>query len=78
MLELLDKCRPLYALPKWDDSTDIEAWPEPEPGIHNDVEALLELVLLARERRAVELRFGLVDGRERDLAEVGLALGVSG
>jgi len=30
-----------------------------------------------RERQAVELRFGLVDGRERTLAEIGATFGLT-
>ncbi len=64
----------------WDDGTDIdlEARPEPEPGTHHDVEALLDL-LPARERRAVELRFRLDGQGERSREKVGAAIGgVSG
>lgn len=42
-------------------------------------ETLMEVLngLEPRERRALELRFGLDDGRQRTLAEVGLELGVT-
>ena len=33
--------------------------------------------LSARERRVIELRFGLVDGQPRSLEEVGAALGLT-
>ncbi len=44
---------------------------------HFYVEQLLE-ALTQRERRIIELRFGLKDGRSRTLSEIGQVLGLSG
>jgi RNA polymerase primary sigma factor len=44
--------------------------------LHNDVEEILEC-LTARERRVLQLRFGLIDGYERTLEEIGKRFGVT-
>jgi RNA polymerase primary sigma factor len=44
--------------------------------LRNDIETLIE-TLTARERRVVQLRYGLIDGRERTLNEIGNRVGVS-
>jgi len=44
--------------------------------LHNDVEEILEC-LTARERRVLQLRFGLIDGYECTLEEIGKRFGVT-
>ena len=44
--------------------------------LHKDVEEILEC-LTARERRVLQLRFGLIDGYERTLEEIGKRFGVT-
>ena len=44
--------------------------------LHNDVEEILEC-LTARERRVLQLRFGLIDGYERTLEDIGKRFGVT-
>ena len=44
--------------------------------LHRDVEEILEC-LTARERRVLQLRFGLIDGYERTLEEIGKRFGVT-
>jgi RNA polymerase primary sigma factor len=44
--------------------------------LHSDVEDLLD-TLTSRERRVLQLRFGLSDGHERTLEEVGKRFGVT-
>lgn len=77
--EHLQQTKPLSTWPAAEGGVpvDVKAPPSPELGQRLEVEALLG-VLTARERRAVELRYGLVDGQERTLAEVGVAFGQSG
>jgi len=43
--------------------------------LHSEVQDILD-VLAPRERRILQLRFGLVDGRQRSLAEVGKRFGL--
>jgi RNA polymerase primary sigma factor len=43
--------------------------------LHSEVEDILD-TLAPRERRVLQLRFGLVDGRQRTLAEVGKRFGL--
>jgi RNA polymerase primary sigma factor len=43
----------------------------------DDVDSVLSDVLTPRERAVLRLRFGLTDGRDRTLGEVGGELGVS-
>ncbi|MFI4972119.1 MAG: sigma-70 family RNA polymerase sigma factor, partial [Hyphomicrobiales bacterium] len=44
--------------------------------LHVAVEAVLD-TLIPRERRVLQLRFGLIDGHQRTLEEVGKRLGVT-
>jgi RNA polymerase primary sigma factor len=44
--------------------------------LHFAVEAALD-TLIPRERRVLQLRFGLIDGHERTLEEVGRRFGVT-
>jgi RNA polymerase primary sigma factor len=44
--------------------------------LHRDVEEILEC-LTARERRVLQLRFGLIDGYQRTLEEIGKRFGVT-
>jgi RNA polymerase primary sigma factor len=44
--------------------------------LQEQLESVLH-ALSARERKVIQLRFGLVDGRPRTLEEVGLAFGVT-
>jgi len=44
--------------------------------LHSAVEAVLD-TLIPRERRVLQLRFGLIDGHQRTLEEVGKRLGVT-
>jgi RNA polymerase primary sigma factor len=44
--------------------------------LHDDIEEILEC-LTARERRVLQLRFGLIDGYERTLEEIGKRFGVT-
>jgi DNA-directed RNA polymerase sigma subunit (sigma70/sigma32) len=53
---------------------DVEARPEPDREVRDLIKALLT-ELPARQRRAVEMRFGLFDGVERTDGEVAAALG---
>jgi RNA polymerase primary sigma factor len=44
--------------------------------LHNDVKEILEC-LTGRERRVLQLRFGLTDGYERTLEEIGKRFGLT-
>ncbi|MGH7866591.1 MAG: sigma-70 family RNA polymerase sigma factor, partial [Candidatus Dormibacteraceae bacterium] len=44
--------------------------------LHNEVENILD-TLTPRERRVLQLRFGLIDGHQRTLEEVGRRFGVT-
>jgi RNA polymerase primary sigma factor len=44
--------------------------------LHFAVQAALD-TLIPRERRVIQLRFGLIDGHERTLEEVGQRFGVT-
>jgi RNA polymerase primary sigma factor len=48
-----------------------------DAAIRDDVDAVLADVLSDRERAVLRLRFGMMDGKDRTLGEVGNELGVS-
>jgi RNA polymerase primary sigma factor len=70
-----------------DDSTVADFIADPEAGapselasesvFRDDVDSVLSEVLTPRERAVLRLRFGLTDGKDRTLGEVGDELGVS-